>query len=208
MLKLLKSIILPVALVWAAATGAAHAVVVELAPAAQTAEDGDTVTVTLQFSGLTDGGPDSVGEFDVDILFDDSVLTFVDYTLASDLGDPLFDQFDLSLGDLGGGLLEFASVSFLSPTDLDGIQGATVFALTMEFMVDNLALGSSTIVSVDQADMFLKVGDAFGDAFTITGFQDAVIANVIPVPGALPLFLTALFGLGLKARSRKKASSK
>lgn len=206
MLNCLGKILAPIAAA-AVMAGAAGAATISLTPGLQQGANGQTVFVTLQVSGLTAGGPDTLGSFDVDILFDDSVLSFAGYTLLGGLGDPATEQFDLSVGDLGGGVIDLAVDSLLSVAALDALQGTTALLVMLEFMINNLPVGASTTVAVDQNDPFLVLGDAFGDLLAIDDFNNAVIANrdVIPLPGALPLILTGIAGLGFASR-RKSAS--
>ena len=61
-----------------------HAAIISVVPPTQNAVVGDTVAVDLVASGLTAGGPPSLGAFDIDILYDPNILS----VLAASFGVP------------------------------------------------------------------------------------------------------------------------
>ena len=181
------------------------AVTLSLQPVSQTAMPGDTVTLDLVIDGLGDFAPDSLGAFDIDIAYDTSVLTFIDYTLGPGLGALLTEALDFSLGDSGGtvniaelSLLENDDVSsyFCIPPYLDEIQPGSFTLASLDFTVDVLDPGASTIVAIDTVN---ALGDGFGHALTVESTTDAVI-SAIPVPAAIWLFGSGLIGFIALAR--------
>jgi len=179
----------------------AGAVTLSLTPASQTAANNDTVFLDLVVSGLGNFAPDSLGDFDVDIGYDTAVLSFQSYSLGALLGDVgLGEALDVSLGDTFGSvniaelsLLEpdLATCFFCVPPFLDDLQPDSFILATLTFLVDALAPGSSTVVSIDTV---YAVGDGFGSALTLDGTSGAVI-NAVPVPAAVWLFGSGLIGL-------------
>jgi len=181
----------------------ASAVSLSLLPGSQTATPGDAVSLDLVIAGLTAGGPDSLGDFDLDITFDPARLSFVSYALGDSLGDlGLGEALDLSLGP-GGGTVNVAEVSLLDadPSSgpafigpyLDDIQSDTFVLATLDFLVDVLPPGSSTTVAISNPN---ALGDGLGNPLTLDASSDALIRN--PVAGAVPEPTTlALYGLGL-----------
>ena len=180
------------------------AVTLSLQPASQTAAPGDPVTLELVVGGLGDFAPDSLGAFDVDIAYDSAALTFTGYTLDSYLGDIfLGEAYDVSGGDSGGvvniaelSLLEnnAATCFFCMPPYLDDIQPDSFTLAYLDFSVDTLAPGESTIVSIETVN---ALGDGAGMPLTVTATSDAVI-SAVPVPAAAWLFgsgLLAMIGL-------------
>lgn len=181
----------------------ASAIIIGFEPSSQTAIPGDTVSLDLVVSDL---GTDSVGDFDIDIAYDISALSFLGYSLGSGLGDiGLFEAIDFSLGDFGG-LINLSEVSLLLPGELDLLQAGTSLTLaTLDFSVDVLALGSSTAVSIDTV---WAIGDGFGQALAVSALNDGVISNPdvnVPEPSVLALMVLGLVGVGFSRRDKKKA---
>jgi hypothetical protein len=180
------------------------AIVLGLEPASQNAVPGDPVSLDLVVSGLGAGGPDSLGDFDIDIFFDTSALSFTGYSLGAGLGDiGLFEAIDFSFGDLGGGMVNLAEVSLLLPFELDTLQAASFTLATLDFHVDVLAPGSQTPVDIYTV---WAVGDGFGQALSVDGTNDAVVRNPaaeMPEPTTLSLIALGLVGVGLSKRSKK-----
>ncbi len=191
-----------------AAASAADAAVLKLTPSIQSAEAGDMVSVALEATGLTAGGPLSIGAVDIDLLYDAGALAFTGLTLEDGLGlIPGLDSLDLSFGLIAPGLVDFAAVSFLTATDLDAYQGATALLATFEFEVLALADGSSTSVEIDEFDPFLYVADGDGLPVFDISFESAAIRNPpdTAVSEPAPLLMLALgFGMmALGARARR-----
>lgn len=183
-----------------------------LLPASQTASTGDTVYLDLVIDGLGNFAPDSLGDFDVDISYDMTVLSFQSYSLGTFLGDVgLGEAIDFSLGDFGG-IVNIAEVSLLEPDIstcffcispfLDDIQPGSFLLATLGFHVDALAAGSSTTVGIDTV---YALGDGFGNGLPLGGTSDAVIrapSSSVPEPTTLALLSLGLFGIGVARRKK------
>lgn len=182
-----------------------------LLPSSQTASTGTPVSLDLTISGLTAGGPASLGDFDVDIGYDTGALFFQGYTLGASLGDiGLGEALDFSLGDLGSSI-NIAEQSLLDPDPssgpsffgpyLDDIQSDSFVLATLDFLVVDLAAGASTTVSVATVN---AAGDGFGLPLAVASTQDAIIRNPstqVPEPTVLALLAGGLISLRIFCRS-------
>ncbi len=189
-------------LVLLAVTSHAGAVVLSLEPSSQNAAPGDSVSLDLVISGLGNGGPDSLGDFDIDIGFDTSALIFTSYSLGNSLGDlGAGEAVDFSGGDLGG-TVNLAEVSLLFPFELDALQTDTFTLATLNFDVYMLDPGTSTTVDISTV---WALGDGFGLPLTVDAANSAVIRNAagVPEPSVLALVALGLTGVGFASRRRK-----
>lgn len=182
--------------------GQAHAVpTLTLTPALTIVAPGDVVTLELELSGLT-GDALGVSTFDVDILFDDSLVSVVDYLVDPLAALDLFGELDVSFGEVAPGVF---NVGFVSLTD------PLIDPLFFELQPDTVLLA---LIDVKVSDTFpvgetpvgfepLAIGDAFGDPLTVVSGDPAILRRVgvdLPGPATLPLVLAAL---GLVAPLRR-----
>lgn len=183
------------------------AVTLSLQPALQTASSGDIVSLDLVIDGLADTAPGALGAFDVDVIFDASVLTFQSYSLGLGLGDTLLlEALDSSFGDIGGGIIDLAETSLLSPGQLDPLQSSSFTLATLDFFVSSLLPGNSTVVSVNALDPNLYLGDSNGNPLSLDTTSDAVIRNPavnVPEPNILALIGLGLMGMGATRMRRR-----
>ncbi len=189
------------AIVAAVLSSQASALIISLTPSFQTAQPTDTVSIDIV---ATDLGPDVIGAFDFDILYDTLALSFNGYTLGSGLGDlGLFEAIDLSLGDFGG-VIDIAENSFLLDFELFPLQSSPLVLATLDFTVDVLAPGDTTVVQLDVNDPNLYVAGEFGfEVLDVDYNPTAVISNGdrdLPTPATLSLFGLGIAGLGLFRR--------
>ena len=173
---------------------AAHAISLGFSPTDQAVGVGSSVDVDLVISGLGDFMPDSLGVFDLDVLYDSTILSLTNVAF----GDPgLGDQLDLfgfgsftGVGAVAGGTNLF-EISFDSPLDLDTLQPGSFTLARLTF--DVLAQGKSPL---DLANVLL--GDAGGNPLSATVTPGSIAG--IPEPGTITLFLMGGLALGFAVR--------
>ena len=117
------------------------------------------VVVDIVISGLGSGVPPSVGTFDLDVSFDPSILSPTNVTFGPFLGDPDLAE-ALTNSNFLPGVVDFAELSLLSPSELDVLQPGAFSLATLAF--DTLGPGSSPFVFTQ-----IIVDDAFGNKLPI-----------------------------------------
>lgn len=180
-------------------TPLAHSALIGFQPDSTFASTGDSIAIDLVISDLGNFGPDSLGAFDISIVFDASVLSFTSYILGDFLGDvDLFEAIDASAGD-SGGEVNVAEVSLLSALTLDTLQPGEFTLATLYFDVNDLALGAMTQISVLSGAVLAGADGKLLSAIDTSG--RAIVQAPVPAPGTLWLMTASLFGwLTLKRR--------
>ncbi|MFW8592042.1 hypothetical protein ACOI22_14630 [Glaciecola sp. 2405UD65-10] len=159
-----------------------NAVVIELSPALQVSETGESVSIDLVASDLGSPLTTVIGNYDVDIEFDDSALAFTGFSFSDALGSVIStDFFDFTSDAFDGfsGMISSTEVnlnlfSFLFESDLALLQSDSTVLATLNFDVLALDVGEFTDVTIASVNSLV---DAAG--FDITGFStmDARINN-------------------------------
>lgn len=180
---------------------AADAAVITVTPGQANLQPGDSVSVSIDISGLTAGGAPSLGTFDLDLVYDPSILSFQSAAFG--------DQLDiLGLGSLqsadGGvaGTVNLFELSFDLASDLDALQADAFTLATLTFSATATGL-SSLMVSL------LALGDSDGNPLSASVRNASVAvsnASPVPLPGAAWLMLAGLFWLGMVSRRRFAAA--
>lgn len=114
--------------------GSAEAVQIGLVPTASTVELGETFGVNVVVSEL---GAEIVSAYDLDLMYDESILTFVSLSFGTLLDPSLSDSL------LSSGVVDFAQVSLASDATLLAAQPGS-FTLAM-ITFDATGLGSSSL---------------------------------------------------------------
>jgi hypothetical protein len=211
-----KKVLILIACLIFASAGTAWSVQLDLYPTSITVDPCNLFNIELKVSGLGDYQAPSVGDFDIDILYNTSQMAFTGYTLGPYLGDVgLGEALDWSWGDPGGtGAVDLAEVSLLlgnvlddpfglwGPPYLDDLQPDEFILATLEFHC--LRPGKS-LIYIDPSDPWLtyKVGDAYGRPFQVT-IGPPVEVTQTPEPCTLVLIGTGLAGARFLRRRLKK----
>lgn len=183
-------------------TGTAWSVTLSLFPGSQTTMIGSTASVDIIISGLGEGVPDSLGVFDLDLMYDPTILSFS----SAAFGDPILgDQLDLLL--LGSMVMETPSVgninlfelSFDDPDVLDTLQAGEFTLATVQF--DAIGIGDSPL------ELFVNsLGDSFGEPLATDPAEPGNISvSEVPEPGTILLLGTGFGLIGMLALRRKRA---
>jgi hypothetical protein len=164
-----------------------------LIPTSQDATPGGFVDVQLSISGLGASSAPSLSVYDIDLLFNFSVISVTNVTF----GDPgLGNQLNLagagvfSVSDNSvPGQLNLLEVSFNTPAELDSTQAPSFILATIQFQALNFGV-SNIVLSIN------SLGDSIGDPLTAEVFGGSINVNgstAIPEPSTV---LLVLMGLG------------
>ena len=185
----------------------ARAVQIFFTPSITTTELGGAVGVDVVVSDLslagTGGSSEVVSAFDLDVLFDSSILSFNHLVFSDALGIVDFDA--LTSFGVSSGRLDLASLSLLGNADLLAMQGdrvvlASLFFDAVGFGTSFLSFDGSVLGGLDLVGL-----DPFTNlAVTSAGSAEITVAEAhgVPEPGTLSLLAAALLGIGL-TRSRQ-----
>jgi len=188
----------------------AWAITVSVVPNMQTVNLGDMVSTEIVISDLAPGGAPSLGVFDLNLTFDDSILSIDttdnngDSVIDSVVLDPTdqMDLFGLGLNPVFAGLttsntLNLFELSFDLPTDLNALQLGSFVLAEIGFTASNAGI-SSLELSIN------ALSDAFGQSLT-ADVQNGNVTVSPPIPIVSSLWLS-LVGLVTIAFKRNRTS--
>jgi hypothetical protein len=175
----------------------ASALTLSFSPSLVSAGVGDSVGIDVVVSDL---GADLVAAFDLDVLYDSSVLQATNVVFGVHLGDPgLFEAFtDFNLAT--SGLVDFAELSLLDAAQLAALQTGSFALATLQF--DVVGLGASTLAYRFDANNQLYAPTA--EALEVVA-HDGSVVGVVPEPTAALLFAVGFALVGLHTRRARAA---
>jgi len=177
-----------------------YAATIELVPASATALPGTSFDVALTISGLGDYASSSLGEFDIDISYNSSILAFNNAVFGDP--DPLLgDQLDLfgfgfpiQVVAPSSGSVNLFELSFNTIDELVDYQAGAFTLATLKF--DALAAGKSDLILTP-----ITLGDESGAPLSVTVANSSI--TVVPEPSTISLFILGIVGLGVFANYKK-----
>jgi PEP-CTERM motif len=178
-----------------------QAITIGFQPTAQVVTAGSSVGVAVVISDLGSGAAPSLSAFDLDVTFDETILSFV----SAAFGDPMQgNQLDLGgFGTVSGvtpgvGAVGLFELSLDTPADLEVLQAGSFILATLTFNATSGGVNPLGILITD-------LGDAFGDALTadvLTG-SITVTGTAVPEPGSLLLLMIGAAGFAAARGDRR-----
>lgn len=179
------------------------AISLDIEPSMQTVGLG-SFNVDVVISGLNAAG-EIVSAFDLDVAYDDSMLSATDVTFGSFLGDPLAFEAFTNVDLTTPGIVDFAELSLLFDFELASIQPDTFTLATLTF--EATAFGTSSLIFSDGFDDIKGRSIFDGSNFipAILQIDSVGTANVsaVPEPGTILLLGSGLVGLAGVVKRRK-----
>lgn len=161
------------ALLLATAPGTARAVTIGLS-----ASVGSHVTITVSVAGIESLAEPSLGAYDLDLFFDDSVLAFSDIDFASD-GLPYSVQSLI----LKPGIVDFAELTFASNDVLRDVEPDSFVLATLNF---DILVREETLTTVGLSQTLLSDGN--GQAIRVDPVAPIELTATIPEASGAHVF--------------------
>lgn len=185
-------------------TSKAHALIISVVPSSQSLTLSDLVSVDIVASDLGNGGPDSISAYDIELVFDPTILQFNSFALGNNLDLGILGSFG-SEQNLGTSI-KVDEVSFESSVDLDSLQAASFTLFTLNFS----AIGTGTSMLMSN---ILSISDASGfnllNPNTINNSRVLVSqGGVTPTISESTTKTLTLLGFGLFLALRKKHTAR
>jgi hypothetical protein len=173
----------------------ANALYVQAVPVDSTVSVGGGVQVDIVIGDLTDNTAPSLGAYDLDVVFDASILQYTNIIWGDQLDqDQLGSLRLLDDSAVQDGLLNVFEVSYDDIATLDSQQSGEFVLFSLLFTA--LDAGES-LFNID----VLALGDAQGNALTADQVSGASV-TAVPLPAALPLLMSGLALVAGRIRRR------
>lgn len=175
----------------------AAAITMYVDPAGQSIVSGTSTSLDVSINGFGNFEANSLGKFELDVIYDDSILAFESITFTDFLGDLGSGNANSSFDSSVSGQIGASNVTFMNDVMVDAIQPDDFVLFTLNFM--GVAEGTSNI-ELDNVSLIYAFEEPI-PTFDVVDGSVTVTSNVVPEPATMILFGTGV--LGMFARSRK-----
>lgn len=211
MKKIIKAMLFSITALFATASLPVHAVFIALSPSIQVSGTGQVVTVDLIAGDLGDPIDTTIGVFDVDVSFDNTVLSFVSFDYSDALGSIITnDFFDLTADaytddtmsglNAAGNSINLNLFSFLFSSDLEFLQSTVTTLASLTFNVIDLEMGEFTDLDLT----VLLLGDGQGNDLTGVDARSARVTTQVSAPSSGIIFLMMMIAAAPFVRLMKR----
>jgi len=166
---------------------AASAITLSFSPESQSGNIGDTFTVDIIVGDIA--ANEAVGSYDLDITFNNTILSGQTITLGNGLGDPtVLEGLTLAGHSFSGNKANLFETSLEDFATLQGLQGSSFTLATLTFKGEANGLSFLTFSSI-------LFGDENGDEMEVSATRGVIqVGEVEPHPAPEPASLTLLLG--------------
>lgn len=174
----------------------ALAITLSLNPATQVIEQGDIAAADLSISEMGGFAPPSLGAFLVEIVFDETVLSFDSVVYGSGLGDidPFAFETDI-MTSVNPGSVSLDVISFLADFELDALQPDSFTLATLSFVGQTVGTSALGFGSIDLANAEFPSSSIFPDALESADITVEPRQTPVSEPATALLLLTSLLTL-------------
>jgi hypothetical protein len=176
-----------------ASISSVQAISIGLNPSSESINLGDMTTVDIVISGLQETPLDEiVSAFDLDISFNQNILSAKDPIAGAFFGDPDFDVLFSSDIVSTPGVIDLAVLSFLSDSELAALQTDSFVLATLAFTAIDSGSSSLGFILDSQFGIDIKGKNAaiLNDIVSNTANIDV---TVVPLPPTFLLFGSSIF---------------
>ena len=170
--------------------------ILSLTPNSANVGQSEQFNIDVSISGLTDFTAPALASYDIDIQFDNSILSFVGGSILSQLDLGIFGSFE-DIQQTGSNNINLNGVSFEDSGDLDALQ-------TDEFTIATLTFDAIDIGVADVLFSFVDLGDSLAQTISFEQFGSQISVtdgNPVPLPATAWMLLLALAGIRWKRQA-------